>query len=138
MEEIAAQLIDWPGERPPDSIVQGGFGVRAPSHSSFMRYSAQWRRAEMRKSLIFMSAIGALLLGATAAQADSQSSNTSSNSSSNNGVVRDRVVDTYCEDGYCERSVSRRTYRDDDGYRGEGRRWGYRDGKRYRKYSRTP
>ena len=72
-----------------------------------------------------IAAAGAVLLTAPA-QAGSQSSSTSSNSSANNGVLRDRVVDTYCEDRYCERSVSRRTYRDDD-------RWVYRDGKRYGK-----
>lgn len=84
----------------------------------------------MRNSLHMMViAAASAVLMTTPAQAGNQSSNTSSNSSSNNGVVRDRVVDTYCEDGYCQRSVSRRTYRDDDG-------WVYRDGKRYRKISR--
>lgn len=85
----------------------------------------------MRRSLQMMviAAAGAVFMTAPSAYAGNQSSNTSSNNSSNNGFVRDRVVDTYCEDGYCQRSVSRRTYRDDDG-------WVYRDGKRYRKLSR--
>lgn len=76
----------------------------------------------------FFLATALVAIGA-AAHAGNQSSNTSSNSSSNNGVVRERVVDRYCEDGYCTRTVSRRVYRDDDGrrYRGDGRRYRYRD-----------
>ena len=77
-----------------------------------------------------IAAAGAALMTAAPSHAGNQSSNTSSNSSSNNGIVRERVVDTYCDNDDCQRVVSRRMYRD-----GEG--WVYRDGKRYRKLSRV-